>query len=287
MSTNPNSLLSAKKLKEIFSNRFGSIFNSPYRKFDLNWFQVKKYKHAGKNKDYAHKLTNNLTVQFNDPQAFLLSVRELFIEEIYKFRPTTPTPKIIDCGAHIGMSVLFFKLNYPGAQITAYEPDSGNYAIAKKNIDSWNFQDVDLVQKAIWTNNDHIQFQQLNDMGSNIVQNDVADETNSNVRKVDCVRLNDLLKNGADFVKLDIEGAEYEVIKDCRENLSKVKNLFIEYHGNYDEMHKLSTILSIVTELKFSYYIKEAGNIYQRPFYDKERNYSYDVQLNIFCFKDN
>src|SRR6185436_16806737 len=111
MPDNPNKL-NFRKLKNIIARRTQHIFDLDYRKFNLNWFQVKYYKHAGKNKQYKHKYNKKIAVHFNDPQAFLLSIRELFIEEIYKFRSTTDTPRIIDCGAHIGMSLLFFKLNY-------------------------------------------------------------------------------------------------------------------------------------------------------------------------------
>jgi FkbM family methyltransferase len=283
MSDNPNRL-GFQKIKSIISTRLSNLFDSPFRKFNLNWFQVKYYKHAGKNKHYNHKFRKGLVVGFNDPQAFLLSVRELFIEEIYKFRNTSDSPRIIDCGAHIGMSILFFKVNYPNARIIAFEPDSSNYSLTKKNIESWKFENVELIQKAVWTSNGQILFQHLNDMGSNIVQEETS-ENSANITRMDCARLKDLLQTETDFVKLDIEGAEYEVIKDCADVLHNAKNIFIEYHGNYDEMHKLSTILNIVTEQGFAYYIKEAGNIYARPFYDREKLYSYDVQLNIFCFQ--
>jgi FkbM family methyltransferase len=284
MPKNSNSLFSSRKIKELFHQYNQRFFSSPYKKFNLNWFQVKYYKHAGKNKQYTHKFSSRLPVHFTDPQAFLLSVRELFIEEIYRFRPETDRPRILDCGAHIGMSVLFFKLYYPNAKLTAFEPDQDNFRLASKNIDTWQFKDVELLSKAIWTTNGQIQFRQTHDMGSNIVQPGETSATTADTITMDCVRLNDLLeKEEIDFLKLDIEGAEFEVIKDCQGSLRRAKNLFIEYHGNYDEMHKLSTIFTILTAQKFAYYIKEAGNIYPRPLYDNEKNYSYDVQLNIFC----
>jgi FkbM family methyltransferase len=283
MSDNPNKL-NFKKLKEIITRRIRNTFHSDYAKFNLSWFQVKHYKHAGKNKHYRHKYSKNVTVHFTDPGAFMLSVKELFIDEIYKFRNTAAAPRIIDCGAHIGMSVLFFKINYPEARIIAFEPDSANYSLAKENIESWKFSHVELIPKAVWINNDQIFFQALNDMSSNIVRNEEL-SLSGNVTRIDCVRLKDLLQTNADFVKLDIEGAEYEVIKDCGDSLRNARNIFIEYHGNYHEMYKLTEILSLLTEKGFAYYIKEAGVIYQRPFFDREKKYQYDVQLNIFCFQ--
>lgn len=284
---NQNSLSNPSKIKEIIKTRYTKLFKSPYRKFNINWFQEKRYKHGNKNKKYKHIVKNGVAVHFSDPQAFLFSVKELFIDEIYKFSPDSATPKIIDCGANIGMSILFFKLNYPGAKIIAFEPDLHNYLITKQNIDSWKYSDIELEQKAVWIHNEQISFNQLSDMGSYIVPEDQqATGSDNNITRVDCVRLKNLLNTETDFLKLDIEGAEYDVIKDCRNSLSNVKNLFIEYHGNYNEMHKLTEILDIVTEQGFAYYIKEAGIIYGRPFFDKERkNYGYDVQLNIFCFR--
>ncbi|MFN4315821.1 MAG: FkbM family methyltransferase [Chitinophagaceae bacterium] len=282
-SNNNNSLWSAQKIKSLIRQRLGPVVNPPYRKFNLSWLQVKRFKHAAKNKQYVHNFKSGLPIHFTDPQAFLLSVRELFIEEIYRFRPSTPNPRILDCGAHIGMSILFFKHNYPGAVITAFEPDSANFALASKNLDSWNLKNVEILPKAIWIHNEEIQFQQTHDMGSSIV--DSGEISSDAVVRIPCQRLRDLLEGEIDFLKLDIEGAEYEVIKDCGDRLRNIKNIFLEYHGNYDEMYKLTTMLQILTEQNFAYYIKEAGTIYQRPFYDNERHYSYDVQLNIFCMR--
>lgn len=273
------------KTKGVLSLYYKKVTQPPYKKFNLNWFQVKYLKHADKNKEYQHKLNDRITVYFRNPPEFLLSVQELYIEEIYKFRTTSQQPKIIDCGAHIGMSILFFKLNYPNATVLAFEPDNKNFESAQKNLTAWNFEGVELLPKAVWTENGHITFQHLNDMGSNIQKTGSHQETNASTTRVECVRLKDLLQSPVDFVKLDIEGAEYEVLMDCGASIKNVENLFIEYHGNYNEMHKLTEILELVTAQGFAYYIKEAGNIYQRPFYDREKKFSYDVQLNIFCFK--
>jgi len=33
------------------------------------------------------------------------------------------------------------------------------------------------------------------------------------------------------MLKIDIEGAEYDVLKDCEDSLENVKNIFVEYHS--------------------------------------------------------
>ena len=112
-----------------------------------------------------------------------------------------------------------------------------------------------------------------------------ADKTN-NKKIVKCVRLKDLLNEEIDFLKIDIEGAELAVLKDCSDNLKNVKNLFVEYHGKYDEMFKLNEILEILLRNNFKYYIKEGNAVYSKPFWDKDKIGEYDMLLNIFAFKD-
>src|SRR5690606_39065728 len=111
----------------------------------------------------------------------------------------------------------FFKHNYPGAKIIAFEPDESNFELASSNLKEWRFENVELIPKAIWTHNEHIQFQQSHDMGSAIVQGESAES--QNIKKIPCQRLRDLLEEPADFLKLDIEGAEYEVVQDCADKL--------------------------------------------------------------------
>jgi FkbM family methyltransferase len=193
-----------------------------------------------------------------------------------------PTPLIIDCGGYIGISALFFKLNYPQSKVIVFEPDSENFHLAKENIDSWGFDNIELHKKAVWVNGEDLEFYESNSMASSVH----AMNTGGNKVKVHAVRLKDFLDQKVDFLKIDIEGAEYEVLLDIKGCLLNVEKMFVEYHGYYHEMNKLNTILNILTEENFKWYIKEAENVYPRPFYDKKIINTYDVQLNIFAFKN-
>jgi FkbM family methyltransferase len=211
-----------------------------------------------------------------------VSINELFINEFYKFRPETDHPKIIDCGSYIGTSILYFKVNYPNASVTGFEPDETNYAVVKSNVDTWKFPDTSVVNAAIWINNDSISFNTKGNMASRI-ETDAYEEASKKIVK--CVRLKDLLNEEIDFLKIDIEGAEHAVLKDCRDNLKNVKNLFVEYHGIYSEMFKLNEILDILNQNDFKYYIKEGSPVYAKPFWDDDKVGDYDIILNIFAFK--
>jgi len=255
---------------------------SKYARFNMSWAQEKFYKHAKNHKKYIHKYKKGINVAFRDPLSFLHAIKEIFIEEIYLFETKKPAPFIIDCGGYIGISALFFKLNYPDSKIIVFEPDSENFHLAKENIDSWGFDNIELHKKAVWINSEDLEFYESNSMASSVH----AINTEGNKVKVAAIRLKDFLAQKVDFLKIDIEGAEYEVLLDIKSSLVNVEKMFVEYHGYYHHMDKLNTILNILTEENFKWYIKEAENVYPRPFYDKKIVDTYDVQLNIFAFKN-
>jgi len=263
-----------KRLKKPFLNKF-----SP---FDINWLKEKRLKHSITSKVQSHLYRGKYRIFFKDPKSFLHTVDELFIDQIYKFRTNNPSPYIIDCGAYIGTSILYFKTNYPNSKILAFEPDKENFDLLNKNINNWKVEDVNIINKAIWINNEIISFEEKGEMSGKIQTSNQS----SNFKQVKAQRLFDLLDKKIDFLKIDIESAEYEVLKDSSSRLNNVQNLFIEYHGMYNEMYKLNDILKILESCNFYFYIKEAGETYKMPFWEESTIYDFDVQLNIFAFRD-
>ena len=265
------------------NKRVKKIFYHPYSVFNIGWTKEKILKHQTDQKLKYHIYKNKYKIAFRDGPVFLISINELFINEFYKFRANSDRPKIIDCGSYIGTSILYFKDNYPNAIVTGFEPDETNFSILKSNLEAWNFSDTKVENAAIWINNESISFNSKGSMASRI---EAGTKEDDNKKIVKCVRLKDLLDEEIDFLKIDIEGAEHAVLKDCSDSLSKVKNLFVEYHGTYLEMYKLNEILDILDHNRFKYYIKEGSPIYAKPFWDKDKTGDYDIILNIFAFKN-
>ena len=152
----------------------------------------------------------------------------------------------------------------------------------QKNIDSFGYKNVTIRKEAVWTKNTLLQFSSEGSMSSKIETGQAA-----NAKQVTAIRLKDLLDKPVDFLKIDIEGAEFEVMCDLDEKLSFVKNLFLEYHGSFEQTSQLTKLFTILSKNGFSYYIKEATSIYKNPF-TKKKDYliPYDIQLNIFCFRN-
>ena len=50
---------------------------------------------------------------YNDSLSFLIMFEEIFIREVYRFASTNTSPIVLDCGANIGLSILYFTRLYP------------------------------------------------------------------------------------------------------------------------------------------------------------------------------
>ena len=259
--------------------RMGKIFHNPYQIVNIGPFKKIYYKHLNAGTVRHHKLLGN-TISFYSPTELLHGLKEIFVDEIYK-QNLTPRPYIIDCGANIGLSVIYMKNLYPAATILAFEPDERNFDLLKKNIESFGFEHVDIRREAVWIENTILQFASEGSMSSRIDNN-----ISGNTIPVKAIRLKDHLNKTVDFLKIDIEGAEFQVMNDISDRLHLVNHLFLEYHGTFEQNGDLSQLFELLVRRGFSYYIKEATSVYDSPLYPiKKPGMPYDVQLNIFCIR--
>jgi len=106
-------------------------------------------------------------------------------------------------------------------------------------------------------------------------------QDDQDILEVEAVCLSDYLNKGVDFLKLDIEGNEIEVLEEASSKLSSVKRIFVEYHSYYYEEQKLEKLLSILKQAGFRYYIKTAF-VSENPFLEIKKHFGYDLQLNIW-----
>lgn len=259
--------------------RLEKTFRNPYRVVNVDRFTLIRYKHLAPGKIRTHRLFGK-EIAFLSSTELLHGFKEIFVDEIYK-QELPAKPYIIDCGANIGLSVIYMKHLYPDAEILAFEPDEQNFNLLERNVRSFGFTDVVLKQEAVWVEDTILNFSSEGSMSSKIETRDNAVGT-----AVKATRLKNYLNRKIDFLKIDIEGAEFEVLKDIRENLHFVNNLFLEYHGAFSQNAELTSLFSIITDSGFNFYIKEATEVYKSPFQRvKKPGMPYDVQLNIFCFR--
>jgi len=216
-----------------------------------------------------------------DCRSFIPQYKDIFVDEDYKFEADSGRPLIYDCGANIGISVLYFKKIYMGATIKAFEANPFIAQILESNINRNNISDVEIIKKAVWIDNNGVDITKNKADASSIFASGVKE-------KIDSVRLRDLIahEKKIDLLKMDIEGAETEVIKDCASVLNKIQNIFIEFHTFIDQPQKLSEILSVIEKNGFRYFLENV-NDRKYPFVNKKKvnDANMDTQINIYAYR--
>lgn len=218
---------------------------------------------------------------------YMQCIMEIFCDNIYRFTSKTTTPLIIDCGANIGLGIIYFKQLYPQAKVIAFEADAEIAKLCQYNIDQFKYNDVELHNAAIWHEDTTLTFLPNNSLGGKVVK----EEDISEMYAVKALDLNRYVANRVDFLKIDIEGAEVSLLNGIKDNLHNVEIMFVEYHSTVGEPQQLDVLLKIILDAGFRYYIKEAYPLMPHPFIDKENKAKFaqgvfDLQLNIFCYRD-
>ena len=151
-----------------------------------------------------------------------------------------------------------------------------------RDIENNNIKNVVLNQNAVWTKNEELEFSDEGGDSGSIYS--IANTKKVKVQAIDFLEaLNK--EDKIDMLKMDIEGAENDVIPHIASALYKIDKIFIEYHSFNNGEQRLDEILSLLKQNKFRYYIRHVNNR-KSPFIDTAKDKEMDMQLNIFAFKN-
>jgi FkbM family methyltransferase len=214
-----------------------------------------------------------------DAASFLWTYSAVFETQLYHFRSDRPRPLIIDGGANIGLSICFFKRLYPDCRIVGFEPDPQLFEVLRRNAERLQVADVDLVRSALWVSDGELPFTPDGADGGRLSR--AVDEPRMTVP---AVRLRSYLDQEIDFLKLDIEGAETDVLLDCSDALQRVRNLYVEYHSFVNEPQRLPELLEVIRGAGFRLHV-QGCTASARPFLEARDHEGMDLQLHICGFR--
>jgi FkbM family methyltransferase len=201
----------------------------------------------------------------------LHTFREIFLREEYSIKFPLVAKTIIDAGANIGFTTLFFHRAYPSAKIVSLEPDSENFKTLKQNTSG--YQNLYPLQAALFNRVGEIK---IVDEGHGI-RGFMAREISDNQigQTMPCTTLVELMSNHnlteIDILKMDIEGSELEVFQYEPEKwLPKVKCLIIELH---DRMKPgcSKAVFQAISKYNFDFSIKGENLVFLNRDYLTDR----------------
>jgi FkbM family methyltransferase len=175
----------------------------------------------------------------------------------------------MDGGAHMGLATFYFKSLYPEAKITSFEADPKVFSVLNANVIFNQLEGITLVKAALAGQTQakipfYGQISQDNPdaRGNSIIKAWGVQRTFYDEIEVPSVVLSSYIpeKEEVDFLKLNIEGAEREVLEELEQQkkLPKVKAMTVKVH-DAKETGNLEIIREILEAHHFQYTIT-AGN---------------------------
>ena len=233
-----------QKLDKIF-NKIASLDNDVNKKdYVINDDRMEIIKNLIKDERAQHIVLNmefngaDLSLRIDDSDIRVF--KQIFVDNEYDSLNLPDVAKtIIDLGANIGLSALFFIKKFPTSRIVAVEPDAVNFSIMEKNLEKFS-KSVSFLQAAIWPTDGEVSLVEEGDDHSSLGAwgyRTEASNGNSGL-SVKAVTIPTIMKQyGMDFVdilKVDIEGAEYELFeKNYEDWIDKVGLIIIETHDRF------------------------------------------------------
>ncbi|WP_424832223.1 FkbM family methyltransferase [Ruegeria sp.] len=202
-------------------------------------------------------------VEYLDSKALWIQLNELIFRREYIFSHDFNAPhRIIDGGANIGLSVLFLKAIYPNAHIVAFEPNEVCWEVARRNIERNNLSNVTLLKAALGPEcgSAKLYVSDTDSMAASLAPRRITDEMEHAAVDVPMKGLGAYLDSPVDFLKLDIEGNEAEVLAAVRDKLGNVRNLFCEYHFSaaQPDKNKLRDIIDVLDDTAFDFQVAKS-----------------------------
>jgi FkbM family methyltransferase len=191
-------------------------------------------------------------VKYTDTVSIYFEFKDIFKNKIYHFETKKRDPLIIDAGSCIGMSIIYFKHIYPDSKIIGFEPDGNIYNILQSNIKANDLPNIEVINAALSSSDGFLEFYPDGTDGGSLFH-----ENANAVIKVPSLRLSKFIDRPIDFLKMNIEGAETEVLYEIEGKLNLINEMVIEYHSFDNSKQKLHEILELLNRNGFMYLIND------------------------------
>lgn len=169
----------------------------------------------------------------------LLTFRQILLGGEYDFAVPMPEPEVIvDVGANIGLSAVWFATRFPSARILCIEPDPDNFAVLELNIAP--YPRVSAERAALWSSRSTLRLvDPLNEGGWSMQTREAYGTRGPGRELVQGITMRDLFDRfgleRVSLLKVDIEGAEQKVFSDPDLHcwLDRVQAIAIELHDRF------------------------------------------------------
>ena len=164
-------------------------------------------------------------------------IEEVFVTGAYESAAAEPNVRfVVDCGANIGCTAVYFLNKYPDAHVVAVEPDPENFALCRKNLEPYGDR-VTLINAGVWSEETGLKIERVGEANQGEWSYEVRPCRAGEAADTHAVSLGSVLRKSPsgeiDVLKVDIEKSERVVFGEHTDSwLPKVRYVIIELHDD-------------------------------------------------------
>lgn len=200
---------------------------------------------------------NGLTLDWHANRSQFHVLQDIFGGREYAdYFPFYQDATVVDIGAHYGFFSLFASLNTgPGARILSLEPSSANYKMLRDNVARARRTNITALNMAVAGSTGTAVLQLAAAATNSLVTGDSPNA--ANVERVEALSLVDLFERQkletVDFLKMDCEGAEYEILENASDaTLARINVVSMEFHDRKSPKYNAEWLLARLRRAGFS-----------------------------------
>jgi FkbM family methyltransferase len=190
-----------------------------------------------------------------------IAVKDSYEQELSRYFDSVRSGVFIDIGSHIGRyTVKVARQLGDDGKVVSVEPEAGNFHSLLRNISINGLHNVVPLNVACWSANSKKRLYLADDRADTLAHSLLV--TGKRFAVVRARRLDDILQElkikSVDFIKIDAEGAESEILVGAERVLEENKNLQILFEAHHEaDLNKVANVLK-----RFNYEIQKVSNIY-------------------------
>jgi FkbM family methyltransferase len=154
---------------------------------------------------------------------------KVFVWRDYDLEYPSAVRTVVDAGANVGFSAVFFACRFPQARIIAVEPQRENFRLLRRNVSY--YPNVTPVEAAIWSRDTEVGLANPADRVDSYRYDPAAVGEPIQALSVPSL-LNRFAVDIVDVLKVDIEGAEKELFAARPSWVNRVRMFIVELHGS-------------------------------------------------------
>jgi FkbM family methyltransferase len=193
------------------------------------------------------------------------TLRDIFIDKIYMVHGIKKFNSVVDIGAHIGSFSIFILLNNNLIKkIICIEPERDNFRILSWNLKNLSYlSKIDCLNIALSNKNTTTKLY----LSSYSAAHGLKGKKGAKFQIVKTRKLDDVIHEKVDLIKVDVEGSEVEVLRGMVNVLRRYKPALIIETGHYKNETKI--ICRLLKKLKYKTFVLKRKEPIVHAFYAK------------------